>query len=279
MDYSLFYYVLSMIFSASLAVFVTIACADISPSQPPEPKKIIIKTANQVAKMLADILEGTEEASDEDKDYLFHLLVCTMADDNHPDFYEFNYIGRKILAGEQANVAWDTWLTIALRRLAKDTTAKLPEAWFIEFQRETAITTPEPTPILSALEKDDIDEIPSINLPEEAQVEEKQEAQVEEKQEAQVEEKQEAQVEDEAAIAATELDQSVTSESVVSESDSDDLNHLLTEAGPMASPPAQTEGATQIFSEEKTDLTTLYKPVNKYIELATGEERDLTAVD
>ncbi len=263
MDYSLFYYVLSMIFSASLAVFVTIACADISPSQPPEPKKIILKTANQVAKFLADILEGTEEASDEDKDYLFHLLVCTMADDNHPDFYEFNYIGRKILAGEQANVAWDTWLTIALRRLAKDTTAKLPEAWFIEFQKETSITTPEPTPILSALEKDDIDEIPSINLPEEAEVEEKQEAEVE----------------NETAVAATELDQSVTSESVVSESDSDDLNHLLTEAGPMASPPAQTEGATQIFSEEKKDLTTIYKPVNKYIELATSEERDLTAVD
>lgn len=238
-----------MIFSAALAVFVTVACMDITPPEA-APKKIIIKTVNEVAKMLSDILEGTEQATEEDKEYLFDLLVRAMAEDSHEDLYEFIYIGKKVLANEQTSVAWDTWLIIALRRLSTNMNATLPEAWFIECDKKVS-ATPEPTPILSALEKED-DELPHIDLAEN--------------------DKQEAN-------ALPELDQSINSESVVSESDSDDSHQLLTEAGPMASPPAQTEEVTQIFTEEKKDITVDYKPVNKYIELVTGEERDLTSVD
>ncbi len=219
------------IFTIGVSLLIGILIANLFQTESPsKEKKILVKTTNEVAAMLAEAIEFPSTSSDEDKNYLLDLLVRALLDDNHPDVLSFHHIGDKVINGEHPSVVWSTWLIIALRRLSENFASPLPEPWFFDVNKVLGVTNEEQllSPILPALSplveqknKGDAD-LPPLDL----------------------------------ATVPEELD--VSRSSV--ESDSDDSQHLITEAGPLASPH---------FTENTPDLSSQYIPASRNITFAT----------
>ena len=231
------------IFTIGVSLLIGILIANLFQNEsPPKEKKILVKTTNQVASMLADAIERPSSSTDEDKNYLFDLLVRALIDDNHPDVLSFHHIGDKVINGEHPSIVWSTWLIIALRRLSDNFVSPLPEPWFFDIDKVlgspdevhpqhllSPILPAEPTPSPLIAETVSAGPVPPLDL----------------------------------AAVPEELN---ISESSV-ESDSDDSQRLITEAGPLASPH---------LTDHPDNLTSQYVPVCKNISFTTEE---LAAVD
>ena len=256
-------YLSFMLTSMFMGGIIALLCFDNPPDdEKPKQKKIIMKTVSDVATHLADIIEAPHKASHEDmadKQYLFELLVRALADDQHPDTPTLLYIGERVIANKQKSDVWSIWFIISLRRIAKNIRTQLPEPWFLDLSDitdETPISssnTPLISPILTAASgpTNSLElELEPLPLPEPA-----------------VEDTHETQQENINDISMSS-----------NESDSDDSQKMLTEAGPLATPTCPNEEAEPIFSEEVEDIASKYIPVNKYIQIiASGpEERDLS---
>ncbi len=146
--------------SAILGAVVATCILTLNTLPEPKEKKIIIKTANEVASLLLEAIESpsTTSISEEDKAHLFYLLVKSLMDDNHPDTQTFHYIGDKIVSKEEDNVVWLTWFIISLRRLSRSFNESLPEAWFLYSHRNEPPSPIAPHPS----EADDL--IPELDL-------------------------------------------------------------------------------------------------------------------
>ncbi len=256
-----------MLTSMFLGGIIALFCFDNPPHEDkPKQKKIIMKTVNEVATHLADMIEAPHKASHEDaadREYLFELLVRALADDQHPDTPTLLYIGERVIADTQKSDVWSVWFIISLRRIAKNIRTQLPEPWFLDLSDMTdevpnsSSHTPLISPILApapapspAVELEPLPLSLSLPLPEPA-----------------VEDTHQAQEEN-----INDLSMSSN------ESDSDDSQKMLTEAGPLATPTCPHEEAEPIFSEEVENIASKYIPVNKYIQIIPSgpEERDLS---
>ena len=231
------------IFTIGVSLLIGVLIANLFQNEsPPKEKKILVKTTNQVASMLADAIECPSTSTDEDKNYLFDLLVRALLDDNHPDVLSFHHIGDKVINGEHPSIVWSSWLTIALRRLSDNFVSPLPEPWFFNIDKVlgcveeaqpqhllSPILPAEPIPSPLIAETMSAGPVPPLDL----------------------------------AAVPEELD--VSQSSV--ESDSDDSQRLITEAGPLASPH---------LTDLPVDVTSEYVPLYKNITFTTEE---LAAMD
>lgn len=228
---------------------MVIFCLSPSEDEQPKQKKIIMKSVNEVAIHLSELIESSGKASAEDsadKQYLFDLLVKALIDEEHPDVATLYYIGSRVIADTHGSDVWVTWFIISLRRIAKNISLHLPEAWFLELSDITddAPTSTSHTPLMSPILASAPTPSPEVDadlLPEPA----------------------------------------INDLSMSSESDSDDSQKLLTEAGPLATPTCPNEVNTaSLFTEYVENIAANYIAVNKYIELTpSGSEELLTAMD
>jgi hypothetical protein len=231
------------IFTIGVSLLIGVLIANLFQTEsPPKEKKILVKTTNQVASMLAEAIECPSSSTDEDKNYLLDLLVRALIDDNHPDVLSFHHIGDKVINGEHPSIVWSTWLIIALRRLSDNFVSPLPEPWFFDIDKVLGCTNevqpqqqllspilPTASPLIETSNKDEI--LPPLDLATET-------------------------IPEEADISTNSL-----------ESDSDDSQQLITEAGPLASPH---------FTDNPPDITSNYVPASKTITFTTEM---LAAVD